>query len=252
MKTVVLGDIHGRLIWMDIIEKENPDRVIFLGDYVTTHDKVSAEQQLSNLEDILNYKEENPDKVILLRGNHDTQHLGYYWAQCSGWNGKVWGTMSQLEFKNRFLNLTQWVYIDSDLKTIFSHAGISKVWLKSVEKYIISKQGAQYDDGTIDEEILLASINSIEPCELFGFTPSNSLDYYGESITQPLTWIRPASLCECNINEWNQVVGHTPVNDHIIDIGEHVGIKEKIWLCDALCINQYLVIEDSKFIPKSL
>lgn len=70
MKIVVLGDIHGRLIWSDIIEKENPDKVIFLGDYISTHEDISAEQQLSNLEDILNYKEENPDKVVLLRGNH--------------------------------------------------------------------------------------------------------------------------------------------------------------------------------------
>lgn len=252
MKIVVLGDIHGRLIWSDIIEKENPDRVIFLGDYVTTHDKVSAEQQLSNLEDILNYKEENPDKVILLRGNHDIQHLGYYWAQCSGWNGKVWGTMSQPEFKNRFLNLTQWIYIDNDLKTIFSHAGISKVWLKSVEKHIISKQGAQYDDGTIDEEILLASINNIEPCELFGFTPSWGGDCYGNSTTQPPTWIRPETLCTCNIREWDQVVGHTPVRMSIVNIGKVESIKEKIWLCDALGINQYLVIEDNEFTPKSL
>ena len=70
MKTLVLGDIHGRTIWKDIIKKENPDKVIFLGDYVTTHEGISSEQQISNLEEILTYKEENSDKVILLRGNH--------------------------------------------------------------------------------------------------------------------------------------------------------------------------------------
>lgn len=252
MKIVVLGDIHGRLIWGDIIAEENPDRVIFLGDYVATHGDISAEQQLSNLEDILNYKEENPDKVTLLRGNHDTQHLGYYWAQCSGWDGKVWGTMSQTEFKNRFLNLTQWMYIDDDLKTIFSHAGVSKVWLKSVEKHIISKCGSQYDDGTIDEEVLLTLINNIEPCELFGFTPNWRGDYYGNSTTQPLTWIRPESLRDCNVEGWNQVVGHTPVKRQIIDFGSIVGTKEHIWLCDALGINQYLVIDNGTFQPKTL
>lgn len=70
MKTLVIGDVHGRLCWLDIIEKENPDKVVFLGDYVSTHQLISSDQQCSNLEDILNYKEENPDKVILLRGNH--------------------------------------------------------------------------------------------------------------------------------------------------------------------------------------
>ena len=69
MKILVLGDIHGRTIWKDIIEKESPDKIIFLGDYVSTHDNISADQQLSNLNNILDYKEESSDKVILLRGN---------------------------------------------------------------------------------------------------------------------------------------------------------------------------------------
>ena len=70
MKTLVLGDIHGRTIWKDIIEKEIPDEIIFLGDYVTTHENVSSEVQIANLEEILDYKETNSSKVILLRGNH--------------------------------------------------------------------------------------------------------------------------------------------------------------------------------------
>ena len=44
-KILVLGDIHGRTCWADIIKKENPDKVIFLGDYVSTHDNISEEQQ---------------------------------------------------------------------------------------------------------------------------------------------------------------------------------------------------------------
>ena len=181
MKILVLGDIHGRTIWKDIIEKESPDKVIFLGDYVSTHDNISADQQLSNLNNILNYKEESSDKVILLRGNHDTQHLGYYWAECSGWDPKIWQYMSESNFKERFLNLTQWVHIDDDLKVIFSHAGISNIWMNN------SNIDSVYD------------INKLEPSELFGFTPDSPYDYYGNSITQPPTWIRPQALCKCNI-----------------------------------------------------
>ncbi len=34
MKTIVIGDIHGRTSWKDIIEKEQTwDKVIFIGDY---------------------------------------------------------------------------------------------------------------------------------------------------------------------------------------------------------------------------
>ena len=34
MKIIILGDIHGRTIWKQIIEKENPDKIIFLGDTI--------------------------------------------------------------------------------------------------------------------------------------------------------------------------------------------------------------------------
>lgn len=231
-KILVLGDTHGRPFWKEIIEKENPDKIIFLGDYVSTHEGISAEQQLSNLEEILTYKENNPGKVILLRGNHDTQHLGYYWAECSGWDGQVWGVMSQSEFKERFLKLTQWVYIDEELKTIFSHAGVSDVWMKNSE---------------ID---LVHDINSLEPSELFGFTPNYYGDCYGDSETQPPVWIRPQALCKCNVKGWNQVVGHTPVRT-IINVGKSAKGKQNIWLCDALGVKQYLVIDNNEFQPKT-
>lgn len=231
-KILVLGDTHGRPFWKEIIEKENPDKIIFLGDYVSTHEGISAEQQLSNLEEILTYKENNPDKVILLRGNHDTQHLGYYWAECSGWDGQVWGAMSQSEFKERFLKLTQWVYIDEELKTIFSHAGVSDVWMKNSE---------------IDS---VHDINSLEPSELFGFTPNYYGDCYGDSETQPPVWIRLQALCKCNVKGWDQVVGHTPVRT-IINVGKSAKGKQNIWLCDALGVKQYLVIDNNEFQPKT-
>ena len=231
-KILVLGDTHGRPFWKEIIEKENPDKIIFLGDYVSTHEGISAEQQLSNLEEILTYKENNPDKVILLRGNHDTQHLGYYWAECSGWDGTVWGVMSQSEFKERFLKLTQWVYIDEELETIFSHAGVSDVWMKNSE---------------IDS---VHDINSLEPSELFGFTPNYYGDCYGDSETQPPLWIRPQALCKCNVKGWDQVVGHTPVRT-IINVGKSAKGKQNIWLCDALGVKQYLVIDNNEFQPKT-
>ena len=87
--------------------------MIFLGDYVSTHEGFSEDQQCSNLEDILNYKEANPNKVILLRGNHDIQHLGYSWAECSGYFRSVGRYM--MSIKDRFLTDTQWVYVEENI-----------------------------------------------------------------------------------------------------------------------------------------
>ena len=131
MKNLVLGDTHGRTIWKFIIDKEAPDKVIFLGDYVTSHEGISAEIQLNNLEDILTFKEDFPDKIILLRGNHDLCELGYHWAKCFPTEPNIQEVMSVNPLKSRFESLTQWIYIDEELKTVFSHAGISQVWMNN-------------------------------------------------------------------------------------------------------------------------
>lgn len=236
MKTVVIGDIHGKLIWQDILDKEHPDKTIFLGDFVSTHGLESADQQIDNLDSILEYKINNPDTVILLRGNHCMQHLGYGWAECSGWDQKVYEMMKFR--KDDYLNLTQWIYIDDNLKTIFCHAGISTEWMR------VANVNSIYD------------INDMEPSEKFGFWPCKMSDYYGISPTQPPTWIRPQTLVEYMPKDWTQVVGHTPVKklcNVSIEVREKYNIDcPDLWCCDALDIKQYLVIEDDTFIPKTL
>ena len=224
MKVLILGDIHGRLCWYNIIEKESPDKIVFLGDYVSTHEDISEDQQCSNLEDILNYKEANSDKVILLRGNHDLDSLGYSWAECSGHSRDVEKYM--VSIKDRFLADTQWVHVEENI--IFSHAGISKTWFNNFDF----------------EDINL--LNNCKPNEKFGFIPNSFDDYYGNSITQPCVWIRPISLVQDALDGYIQVVGHTPFKN----ITNTKSIRDdwpEIWLCDCLP-KEYLVIENNEFI----
>lgn len=224
-KILVLGDVHGRTIWKDIMTKEKPDITIFLGDYCTTHEGISPEEQIVNLEEILLRKEEGKP-ITLLRGNHDEQLLGYWWAECYPKEPKVQAIMSESKFVERFNKLTQWIYIDEVIKTVFSHAGISTKWMNL---YKIKD---------------IHGINGMKPSEVFGFTPDSAWDNNGVSPTQPITWIRPWTLDDYNIPEWTQVVGHTPV-ENITEIkGKN---SESIWLCDALGVGQYLTIDDGQF-----
>lgn len=231
MKYLVLGDIHGRECWKDIIPKENPDRIIFLGDYVSTHDGVDSEVQINNLKEILDLKSSLQDRVILLRGNHDMQHLGYFWAECSGYDKYVGVEMTKI--KEEFLKSTQWLYIKDNI--VFSHAGISTEWLRVA------------NISSIEE------INNIEPDERFGFWPCKMSDYYGISPTQPPTWIRPQTLVEYMPEGITQVVGHSPVKricNVSIEVREKYNIKcPDLWCCDALP-EQYLIIENDEFIVK--
>ena len=245
-KLVIIGDVHGRGAWKDIV-RDNPDAdlFVFLGDYVSTHEGISECDQLSNLFEILSFKEAHPDKVILLRGNHDIQHLGYYWAECSGFFRSVEEEMSKEEVRERYLRDTQWVYVKDGV--VFSHAGISERWFRD------SRCGRIED------------INDLEPSELFGFRPCKMSDYYGISETQGPTWIRPQTLIEYALPGYTYVVGHTP-QPTICNLTELVREKAKedeslndfikedtpdIWLCDCLP-NEYLIIKDNEFIPTKL
>lgn len=228
---VVLGDIHGRPIWKDIIEKESPEQVIFLGDYVSTHENYTEQEQVDNFEEIIEYKRNHPN-TIMLRGNHDLQHLGYYWAQCSGYFPKVAKLMK--EWKQTYLDNTQWLYIIDN--TVFSHAGISTVWLRE-------EMGIDPDNLTND---ILNDINKLEPSEKFGFTSRDRWDIYGESPYQPLTWIRPNTLVDVMIPGYNQVVGHT-VSYKVFNTREVEHLDNDLWLCDALGEGWYLTINDGNY-----
>ena len=236
MKILVLGDIHGMGCWEPIIEKENPDLTIFLGDYVSTHGLITDKQQVDNLRRILEYKEENPDNVILLRGNHDMEAL-YYWAECYPVTGEFVKTFMRLN-EERFLNNTQWIYLYKNI--CFAHAGVSSIWM---------------ENNNIKS---LEDINTLEPSEVFAFTGKMS-DYTGDSSTQPPTWIRPLTLVDCGYKGVIHVVGHTSVKPGIRNIKEEYAkqgfSKEEldqlvdVWCCDQLP-REYLIIDNDKFIVK--
>ena len=77
MKILVLGDVHARSEVFDILDREidQVDLVIFLGDFVSTHDRVTEEEQIRVCDELWKIKEANPAKVVILRANHDTQAI---------------------------------------------------------------------------------------------------------------------------------------------------------------------------------
>ena len=236
MKILVLGDIHGRGCWEPIIEKENPDLTVFLGDYVSTHGLITEKQQIDNLERILQYKEENPDTVILLRGNHDCESL-FYWAECYPATGPVVKAY-MTKNKERFLNNTQWIYLYKNI--CFSHSGVSSIWMKN------------------NNIKSLEDINTLEPSEKFAFTGKMS-DFTGVSPQQPPTWIRPYTLVDVGYKGVIHVVGHTNVGplrnykNEYVKSGMYSQVEldklVDVWCCDTLP-REYLIIDNDKFIVK--
>ena len=72
MKTLTVGDLHGKDVWKEI-DTIRYDKIIFVGDYVDCFTTSNVEIK-HNLEQIIRYKKDNMDKVVLLLGNHDVQY----------------------------------------------------------------------------------------------------------------------------------------------------------------------------------
>lgn len=144
MKILVLGDIHGRKFWRKVIEENTGkvDKIVFLGDYLDPYvneieeDPDSMEctnfydsQNLLNmLNDIVSLKKSNPDKYILLTGNHTDSYIWSKFHAATRTDYENWEKYHKFFSEN--LNLFNLVYVQDNV--IFSHAGISEGWAQRV------------------------------------------------------------------------------------------------------------------------
>jgi predicted MPP superfamily phosphohydrolase len=235
MKTVCIGDIHGRRLWKEIIEQENPDKVIFIGDYFDSFD-IDAATQINNFLDICEYARSSGKRVILLIGNHD-----YYYfpeidsSEISGYNHNAAKMINHVLAANR--NLLQMAHNIEDV--LFTHAGVSTQWLD--DKYPEWRENGETAEG------IALTVNNLwkhKPLSFmfYGFEPSGNNTY------QTPIWIRPQSLMRANRDTLKekviQVVGHTQMKE--IDI-EGKATGGRYYFIDTLSVKQYLIIEDGKF-----
>jgi predicted phosphodiesterase len=238
MKTIFLGDTHGRTTWKDIIAKENPDRVVFIGDYFDSFD-IGGAEQMHNFKEIIEYKEtsftndgqddQHKTEVILLIGNHDYH---YYPGNetYSGYQHGAAPAIRQLLEENKD-HLQMCYQLDNILCT---HAGVGHNWLVEQERY---------ESGSIAD--FINDLWNYKPNQFMfcGFNP------YGDSKTQTPIWIRPLSLMSGNKEtflktDYIQIVGHTGVKK--IDI-EGKATGGRYYFIDAIDIGQYLIYEGGTF-----
>jgi len=194
-KTVIIGDIHGRDCWKQIVASENPDRVIFMGDYFDSFDNTAVEQ-MHNFKEIIDWKQSGQSEVIMLIGNHDYHYIN----SSETYSGFQHGTSSAINFllyENR--QHLQMCYQMGDF--LFTHAGVSYDWLK-INKW----EGWE----SVEEKVN----------DLWEYTPNAfafaGRDPYGDSTISSPIWIRPHSLQKANRDtlrdQFIQVVGHTTQN----------------------------------------
>lgn len=222
MKVIALGDIHGKDIWKRIIDKEKPDKVVFVGDYFDSFD-IGPEKQILNFQDIIQYKKDNPDSVVTLLGNHDFHYLPVARETYSGYQRFAAYQITPLIKEAVELGILQICHLHGDF--LFSHAGISKTWC---EKWGI--------DLGID---FVEQINDLVKYQGKQFRFQGT-DIYGNDVTQSPIWIRPDALRADALEGFNHVVGHTRVDS--IDLKFWDGNSTFLIQIDALDQGEYLSI----------
>jgi predicted MPP superfamily phosphohydrolase len=128
MKTTVIGDIHGRTIWQEIVTRESDsDLFVFMGDYFDSYESgETGSGELANFINILDYKRENPGKVILLIGNHDYHYMPKITVQYSRYDYRWASNMTKTLREAWEEGLLKVCHVQDDI--LFVHAGVTKTW----------------------------------------------------------------------------------------------------------------------------
>lgn len=129
---LVIPDVHGRMFWRSAIKRYPDLPTIFLGDYLdpyTSFDGILPSEALFEFRSILQFKQENPDRVTLLLGNHDV----HYFNPRLNSSRKDWVNQEKIAMifeKNLSLfRLTDLVRAGGK-QVLFSHAGIISEWME--------------------------------------------------------------------------------------------------------------------------
>lgn len=247
MKIIALGDTHGRNKWKQVVSREQFDKLIFIGDYFDSRGGISAATQKENFKEILAYKKRNPEKVVLLIGNHDFHYLDGVDETYSGYQEKQASSIRMLlqpEVDNRLLQICfEWK------RLLFTHAGVTKTWHRN---HLQQSGSIEHDINSLFQQNPAAfafawdltnrrrkGYGSDEGTD-FEFAWGRTNSSTGDDPEQSPIWVRPASLLEDRLDNYLQVVGHT--------VQKSLMLSDDVIFIDTLgTTGEYLVYEDGKF-----
>ncbi|WP_300366330.1 metallophosphoesterase [Brachyspira sp.] len=200
MRTAVIGDLHGKSCWKNLLEGrfERFDKIIFMGDYsddswVTFTD----DEIINNLKDVIEFKKNHKDKVILLIGNHDFQYIVGY-PTASRYRKSYAKEMNKIFNDNA--DLFDTIHIKNNY--IFTHAGITNGWIDYIKK--------NYDIKDININNIFDVVNTVyqnnkDDCNIASFRRGGRSRFAG------ILWADIEDLAEDAWIGYNQVVGHNRI-----------------------------------------
>ena len=203
MQFLIIPDIHCRKFWRDL-DYDKYDKVIFLGDYLDPYsgEPNLEENSIEMLNDIISLKKSNPDKYILLTGNH-TDH--YIWSNMAEASRKSWAfreVYNEIFIKN--LDLFQITYIYNN--TIFSHAGITPEWA-----YRFLADYMKYDESALEENLVL------ETAKILMDTPLKDFNKHYIKALSNISSTYRGGFDDYGSCEWADIYEHIDLANSTID-----------------------------------
>ena len=129
-KILILPDVHGRTFWLEACDhKDDFEKIVFLGDYVSPYpyEDISNARAIEIFNEVLDFKKENPEKVVLLMGNHDFSYVNSNICECrTDWTN--WNKLNGMYFDNIKSFDLAWETKIGDKRYFFSHSGVRKEW----------------------------------------------------------------------------------------------------------------------------
>ena len=228
---IVIPDVHGRLFWKEAIAAAKEDeKIIFLGDYLDPYSyefeedplmaqfaetyETRSNHVLNNFKEIIEFKKQNPDRVILLLGNHDcTYAISTNICDCRRDRLNYKKICELFEENKHLFTLAYYVKIE-DKEYVFSHSGLHR-------EYAMSVFGEEVEDS------ILKAVNEFAyhyKEETYGVLDSLSIcSWYRGG------WAKTGSIVWADVREWvkaqsfdkgeepveydaYQIFGHTQLN----------------------------------------
>lgn len=138
IKLLIIPDVHGRTFWRQPVQevlKTTDVHIVFLGDYVDPYypEGITPEMAYGTLVEIIELKQEYPERITLLQGNHDA---GYSISTdiCTCRRDRIRATkISELFIENESLFDLAYETEINGKKFYLSHGGLTNDWLDVVK-----------------------------------------------------------------------------------------------------------------------
>jgi len=251
MRYTVIGDIHGRRVWEDLVDPSTVN--IFVGDYFDPYDPIPFEALKENFLEIIKFAKTYPD-TILLMGNHDLHYI--HRDDHSRMNVEHYREILQLFLDN--ISLFDGIAVAIDKDTLISHAGVTDDWLattgftkKEYNAYDLADWCNQlfwdgYEEHTRNDEVVENGWFSPKLSQMRHFMFSNKAgwgDRAGTTSTQSPVWVRPQTLINHNaLPNGVQIVGHTQMNR----LAPEISLEDNIIIVDCLGQEPAVLIIDTE------